>query len=106
MSIFRGFQGKFKQPSRQENPDSVIWFRVNWIRRLRQSIFGANSKTNNRVEQSVWVRKTARFVEVTVETDKVVQVENIVRAVSDPATSDQDRHDGAISLEDKSWTGE
>jgi len=42
------------------------------IKRLGELLTGANSKPETRTEQSEWSRKTARSVEVTVETDEVI----------------------------------
>ena len=40
------------------------------IKKLKQLLSGANSRTEARTEQSEWARKTMRSVEVTVETDE------------------------------------
>ena len=45
---------------------------VRLIERFRQLISGANSRTEARVEQSEWSRKSTKTVEITVETEEDV----------------------------------
>jgi len=45
---------------------------VRLIKRLTQLLAGANSKAEQRTEQSEWSRKSTRTFEVMVETDEII----------------------------------
>ena len=70
---------------------------MKWVKKLNQLISGANSRTGMGAEQSQWSRTTVKSVEITVETDEMVQVEKVawVSAVAEPVEGNS--HFGARS---------
>ena len=72
------------------------------IKKLKQMLAGANSKSEARTEQSEMARKTARSIEVTVETDEVI-LHHITLAVSPEKTVNQSKEqvDGQAGASDR-----
>ena len=72
------------------------------IKKLKQMLSGANSKSETRTEQSERARKTARSVEITIETDEVV-LHHTTLAVSPEKTVNQskERVDGQAGASDR-----
>jgi len=75
---------------------------VKLIKKLKQMLAGANSKSEARTEQCEMGRKTARSIEVTVETDEVI-LHHITLAVSPEKTVNQSKEqvDGQAGASDR-----
>jgi len=62
---------------------------VNWLKKLAGRLNGANSRSSesaaqiNLIEQTEWLKKSSRSVEVTVETAETIQVERATRTFSE-----------------------
>jgi hypothetical protein len=63
---------------------------VRWTKRLKQLFSGANSRTEERTEQSEWSRTSLRSVEVTIESAEVVVQERHIEPPSEQAMELED----------------
>src|SRR5712692_2981333 len=95
VKIFRLFKKNSRKLQDGFAPILVLSTPLRWLKRILGPISDANSRTGSRVEQSETSRTTVRSVEITVETDEMIQLEKVTStssagAVAEPAEGNGD----------------